>query len=120
MQKREHGRLLSERDLDRLLVESVEESLACVLGDMVKKAVYDALEKHYSIVRNQIPERLNDFTLALEKTFGMTPSRTIGKVIVKSLYSKLGLAFVEKADWRLPDYVREARTRAIGTSEPVE
>jgi len=36
------------------------------------------------------------------------------------LYSKLGLTFVEKVNWRLTDYVGEARGKTIGRSEPVE
>lgn len=114
MQKGESARHLSEADFGRLLVESVDESLDCVLGEIVRKAVYDALEKHHSIARNQIPKRLDDFTLGLENSFGVVPSKTIGKVVIKRLYSKLGLEFVERADWRLPDYVKEARIKNEG------
>ncbi len=103
-----------------MLVESVDESLTGVLGEIVRNAVYNALEKHYSIARNQIPERLNDFALGLDRSFGVVPGKTIGKVIVKRLYSKLGLTFIEKTDWRLPDYVKEARTKTIGRSELIE
>jgi len=120
VQRAEEPRALGEREFDRLLIESVDESLAGLLGDVVRKAVYDALEKHFSITRNQIPERLDDFSLGLEKSFGIVPSKTIGKVIVKRFHSKLGLLFVERADWRLPDYVREARTKMSGRSESVE
>ena len=110
-QKGESARHLSEADFGRLLVESVDESLDCVLGEIVRKAVYDTLENHSSIPKNQIPKRLDDFTLGLERAFGVVPSKTIGKVIIKRLYSKLGLEYVERADWRLPDYVREARIK---------
>jgi hypothetical protein len=79
-QKIETSRTLSERTFDRLLIESVDESLATVLGEMVRNAVYDALENNFSIARNQIHERLNDFTLGLERSFGVTPSKVIAGV----------------------------------------
>jgi DNA polymerase II large subunit len=120
VQRPEEARALGEGGFDRLVIESLDESLAMVLDKIVREAVYDALEKYHSIAKNQIPKRLNDFTLMLERSFGTTPSKTIERDIAKRLYSKLGLIFVEKEDWRLPDYVREARTKMIGGSESVE
>lgn len=101
----------SEREFDRLLIESLDESAAMVLGEIARKAVYEVLEKKYGIERNRIPERLNELTSAFETIFGATAGKTMVRAIVKRLYSKLGLTFVEIPDWRLPDYVREARAR---------
>ena len=120
MRRVEERRVLSEREFNRLFIESLDESLGSVLSEVVRLAVYDALEKHHSIARNQIPERLDDFALALERCFGVAPSKTMGKVIVKRLYSKLGLVFVDETDWRLPDYVREAKRKMNERSEDVE
>jgi hypothetical protein len=101
----------SEREFHRLLIESLDESAAMVLGEIARKAVYEVLEKKYGIERNRIPERLNELTSAFEAIFGPAPSNTIVRAIVKRLYSKLGLTFVEIPDWRLPDYVRETKAR---------
>ncbi len=120
MQRAEERRVLGEREFNRFFIESLDESLGSVLGEVVRLALYDVLEKHHSIARNQIAERLNDFTLALERSLGATPSKTMGRVIAKRLYSKLGLIFVEKANWRLPDYVEEARRKTSEGSEAIE
>jgi len=44
----------------------------------------------------------------------------IERVIVKRLYSELGLTYVERPDWRLPDYVSEARSRTTLFNDPVK
>lgn len=103
-----------------MLIESVDETLAAVLGEIIREAIHDALRNRFSITMDQVPERLDDFSSYLEKLLGAAPSKTIGKVIIKRFYAKLGLEFVERANWRLPDYVREARTKTSGRSESVE
>jgi hypothetical protein len=106
-------------DFDRLLVESLDESFAAILGEIPKKTVYDVLQKNHSIARNRIPERLNEFTVALETVFGAASSRVLERIIVKGLYSKLGLTYVERPDWRFFDYVAEARSRTTLFDGPV-
>jgi len=109
-----------EPEFDRMLVESLNESFATILGEIPKKTVYDILEKKHNIAANRIPERLNEFTTALETLFGVTPSKAIMRIIVKRLYSKLGLTYVERPDWRLPDYVNEAKSRRTLFNDPAE
>jgi hypothetical protein len=106
-------------DFDRLLVESLDESFAAILGEIPKKTVYDVLQKNHAIARNHIPERLNEFTAALETVFGAASSRVLERIIVKGLYSKLGLTYVERPDWRLFDYVTEAKSRTTLFDSPV-
>jgi hypothetical protein len=98
-------------NFDRLLVESLDESFAAILGEIPKKTVYDVLQKNHAIAKNCIPERLNEFTAALETVFGAPSSKVLERIIVKGLYSKLGLTYVERPDWRLFDYVAEARSK---------
>jgi len=109
-----------EHEFDRLLVESLDENVAMILGEIAKKVVYEILEKKYTIARNRIPERLNELTSAFETMFGAVSSTIIVRVIVKRLYSELGLTYVERPDWRLPDYVSEARSRTKLLNNPVE
>ena len=118
MQRRCHSS--KEPEFDRMLVESLNESFATILGEIPKKTVYDILEKKHNIAANRIPERLNEFTTALETLFGVTPSKAIMRIIVKTLYSKLGLTYVERPDWRLPDYVNEAKSRRTLFNDPAE
>lgn len=117
--RRRHSRT-SEHDFNSLLIESLDESVAMVLGEIAKRAVYETIDKNYNIARSHIPEKLNEFTMALEAIFGVTASKTMTRVIIKRLYSKLGLTFVERPDWRLPDYATEARSRMSLFSELVK
>jgi hypothetical protein len=96
---------------DRLLVESLDESFGAVLGEIPKKTVYDILEKNHAITKNRIPEKLDEFSVALETVFGAAPSKVLERIVVKELYSKLGLTYIERPDWRLYDYVTEAKSR---------
>lgn len=103
---------------DRLLVEALDESFAAILGEIPKKTVYDILEKNHAITRNRIPEKLNEFTVALETVFGAAPSKVLERIVVKELYSKLGLTYIERPDWKLDDYVTEAKSRTTLFNDP--
>jgi hypothetical protein len=101
-----------------LLVEALDESFAAILGEIPKKTVYDILEKNHAITRNRIPEKLNEFTVALETVFGAAPSKVLERIVVKELYSKLGLTYIERPDWKLDDYVTEAKSRTTLFNDP--
>lgn len=92
------------------LLESIDEALTDLLGSRTREAVYDYLERNCSLARNEIPTRLDDFFKLLNETFGKGGS-TIGKVIAKKLYAKLGWEFVEIQSYGLMDYVETARGR---------
>jgi hypothetical protein len=98
-------------ELDRLLVESLDESFAAILGEIPKKTLFDLLEKNRAITKNRIPEKLNEFTTAMDTVFGTTTSKVLESIIVKGLYSKLALTYIERPDWRLLDYMTEAKSR---------
>ncbi len=95
-------------EFDRLLAQSVDEGFGDLLGESVKQALYTYLEHDYAIPRSQIPIRLEDFGVALERTFGVS-SRTVGRTIAKRLYVKLRMQFVEKPDFGFLEYVKEAK-----------
>lgn len=98
----------SERgEFDRLLLEAVDEGLMS-LGESVRQVIYYHLEKNNSLRRDAIPGKLEDFSSGLERIFG-AGGKVIQKIIVNLLYSRLGLEFVEKADYKFADYVNEAK-----------
>lgn len=96
--------------VDLLLLESMDEALTDLLGGRAREGVYDCLERNCLIARNEIPNRLDDFFKLLDETFGKG-SKTIGKVIAKRLYAKLGWEFVELSSYELPDYLKVFRDR---------
>ena len=105
------GLPVATSELDRLLVESLDESFATILGEIPKKTLFDLLEKNHVITKNRIPEKLNEFTTAMDTVFGTTTSKVLESIVVKGLYSKLALTYIERPDWRLLDYMIEARSR---------
>jgi len=96
--------------IDGLLLESMDEALTDLLGRRTREAVYDYLERNCLVARNEIPNRLDDFFKLLNETFGKGGS-TIGKVIARRLYAKLGWEFVDIPSYELVDYVATARGR---------
>ena len=96
-----------EDHFHKLIAESVDEGLTALLGSRANQVVYDCLQKRYSIKKEQIPDRLNDFGAALQQMFGKS-SQTIGRILAKRLYSKLGLDFLNKSDYAFLDYVVHA------------
>jgi hypothetical protein len=105
----EGGRIRTD-PVDALLVESMDEALTELLGRRAREAIYDHLERNYLAARNEIPDRLPDLFIVLDETFGRG-SRTIGRVIAKKLYTKLGWEFADIPSYELEDYLKVARER---------
>lgn len=94
---------------ETILLEAVDEALAS-LGDSAKQAIYYHLEDKFKITKNEIPNRLKDFTDGLEKIFGLG-ARFIEILIMKKLYEKIGrpLEWNESKELILFDYVTAAK-----------
>jgi hypothetical protein len=105
----EGGRLRTD-SVDILLAESMDEALTDLLGRRAREAIYDHLERNYLVARNEIPDRLRDLFVVLDETFGKG-SRTIGRVVAKRLYTKLGWELVDIPSYELEDYLRVAKER---------
>lgn len=88
--------------------ESINQTIAAILGESVLGALYAHLQKFHDITPAEIPYRLDTLSSALEKTFG-TSFNTIEKAAAKRLYSNLGLEFEERPGHRLIDYVESAK-----------
>lgn len=97
-------------NLDALILESVDETLGDLLGRKAREAVYDYLERNHFMARSEIPKCLDEFFSALERTFGKG-SKTIGRVIAKKLYVRLGLEFNELPNTECVDYVELAKAK---------
>ena len=79
------------REFKKLLLETVDESLS-VLGDLAKRAVYSCLEKSFEIKKQDIPDKIEGFTKAIEEIFG--PGAKLLQIqIMKRLYQVAGRDF---------------------------
>jgi len=94
-------------DFNGAFLEAVDEGFL-VLGKELRQAVYRYLETHNGLKREELPDRLDEFSRALEGIFGRS-ARILEKVILKRFYAHLGLEFKEGGDPSFKDYVDNAR-----------
>lgn len=86
-------------------MEAVDESLKS-LGESVRQMIFYHLENTYSVKRQDIPKKPEAFAEGLEKIFGVG-ALVLEKIIVKKLYSKLGLEYEDKKDFVFIDYLKD-------------
>ena len=82
------GVTTDKKDVDRLLLEALDDVLDDLLGKQVREKFFDHMERNYYIGREDIPRRLGDFMLILERTFGKS-GKTIERTLARRLCSKL-------------------------------
>jgi hypothetical protein len=101
----------SERisSFSQLLVQAVDEGLSA-LGESSRQAVYGCLESAFRIRRDDIPQKIAEFSDALEKLFGDS-ARLLEIQIMKKLYRKVGDIveyYPEREDITFTEYVAAA------------
>ncbi len=88
---------------DELLMESIDESFADLLGHRVKNAWYAYLANRRALDREDIPERLDDFHECMQETFGPA-AVAIEKNILTRFYRKLGSNFSGGTQFSFSDF----------------
>lgn len=97
-----------QEEFEKLFMEAVDEGLKS-LGESSRHMIFFHLENSYSLKRHDIPKKPEAFAEGLEKIFGVG-ALVLEKIIVKILYSKLGLNYEEQKDYSFTDYLRNFRT----------
>lgn len=104
-----------------ILLDSIDEALSS-LGQNVKVSVYFHLESKFSVPRQDIPDRIEDFSNALEQIFGQA-SRQLEILIIKHLHQKINLNYKWAGpNWLVPNltfekYVKLARLSVEGSGK---
>jgi len=104
-----------------ILLDSIDEALSS-LGQNVKVSVYFHLESKFSVPRQDIPDRIEDFSNALEQIFGQA-SRQLEILIIKHLHQKINLNYKWAGpNWLVPNltfekYVKLARLSIEGSGK---
>lgn len=70
------------------------------------------LYAYLGIPEDDIPSHLKELFSTLNSSFGVS-SNVIGKAIVRRLYAKLGLTFVEMPNVTLIQYIEDAKLKFI-------
>ena len=97
-----------ENSFDVLFSETVDEVFASLFGDRIGDELFVLLQSKHHIPREEIPDRPNDFELALKGILGPDAVR-VSRIIAERLYSKLGLEFTDAPNRSFVEYVSEAR-----------
>jgi hypothetical protein len=98
------------KTFEECFVEAINDGLK-VLGESGKQMIFFYLENNYSVKRDEITKKPETFATGLEKIFH-AGALVIEKLIVESLYSKLGLTYEEKKNYAFGDYVKQAREQS--------
>jgi hypothetical protein len=82
-----------EKKFNDILLESIDKAFL-TLGENSKSAIYFYLESKFAISRQDIPDRVHDFSDALEQFFGLA-ARQFEILIMKCLNEKIECTY----DW---------------------
>lgn len=98
-----------KRDFDRILLEAIDEGLS-TLGESSKQAIYFHLARTFHIRKDEIPDKIERFTEAIEKIFGLG-ANFLEILIMQRLYKKVGgsLNWDEAKDLTFAEYVAVVR-----------
>lgn len=97
-------------EFDEMVVAAVQETIAGVLGRSVSDAFMKHLQAHLGITAEEMPQRLDALFMSLRDSFGVGGD-TIGRYIVRKLYEKAGIEFVEHDGWALAKYVEALKQK---------
>jgi hypothetical protein len=75
---------------DEMLNKAVDKALNRVFGSTATSIIYTHLENNYSIKKNEIAEKIESFTQAMQEYLN-SGAVVIEKEILESFYSGLGL-----------------------------
>ncbi|MEM2865226.1 MAG: hypothetical protein QXR65_08200 [Candidatus Bathyarchaeia archaeon] len=94
------------------LLEAVDEGLLA-LGRSVRETMYRHMREHYSIGREELPDRPGEFAEALRDMLG-AGAEVLLKFMARRFYAKLGLRYEEKSGWSFREYVSHAKSKVEG------
>ena len=97
--------------LNELVWESVDEVLNGLIGKKPTEAIYDHLERRFSLARGDIPQNTETLFDVVKELFGQKSSMVISRCIAKRVFENLGWEFVQVQGFGFSDYVEMARAR---------
>lgn len=102
------GSLPLKKDFNSLLIESVRDGIEDDLGKDSAKLAFRFLES--DVTFDRLPQHLPTFYLSLKKNFGKDHGK-MELAVVRKLYQKLSLEFIETPNTELSRYVELAITK---------
>jgi hypothetical protein len=97
-----------DNDWNNLFAETVDDTLKQIFKEDGARVIYKFLENQTCLKLEEVADNPKVFSASLERLM-VSAARVIEKVILKNLYSKIGLKFKEKQGYEFSDYIRELR-----------
>ena len=99
------------QDFNDAMTDAIDDCIRELFSPQVLEQLHNILLERYDVTRNELPYRLETVYKILTNVFGMRGADTIGRMIVRRLYQKLGLQFDESPGLSLMDYVEIAKKK---------
>lgn len=96
-----------DRSINRTLIESAKEAISDVLGEKAARVLFVYLENHRNVTLDETPYNLEALFSTLEEIFGDN-GKAIARFIIRKLYVKLALQFIEQPDHGYLEYIEDA------------
>ena len=106
-----YGQALQRDKFDSLLLESIDETLGDLLGSRPRDQFYDHLSTRYSYGREEIPQKICEFSDLLDDVFS-SGGRAVRSIIIRRLSDKLGYDLKPQAGLEFYDYLDALRARS--------
>jgi len=101
----------SQRNIRKLMIEAVDETLKKFFGEAVTSVIYGYLERKRNLRKEEIPEKPEIFSKGLREIFG-SGAITIEENILKTLFSKLKMEYKEMAELNFAEVVNQLSKKA--------
>ena len=100
----------AQTQFDKLLLQSIDQALDDLLGERIRNQIFDYMATNYHYGREEIPQRIDEFHTFLQNTFA-SASKTVGRTIIRRLFTNLGYEFVNVPGFGFLDYLDAAKAR---------
>ena len=102
----------TEQEFAALLIDSVDEAFS-TLGQNVKASLYFHLETKFAVPKQDIPDRISDFTFALQQIFGLA-AKSLEILIMQCLNRKVQCNYKwHGPKWLVPDLTFEKYVKLL-------
>lgn len=85
---------MDQTDFNQILIESVHEAIAVVLGRHLTEELVQHLQSYLGISNDEMPTHIAELFASLRGSFGLVGD-DLSKLIVKKMYIKAGIPFYE-------------------------
>jgi hypothetical protein len=97
---------------DKILLRAIDEALNS-LGESVRQSIYFHIENKFSVARNEIPEKLQEFQEGLKEIFG-AGAQIIEISIMKNLHIGCPRLTVKNKKLEFTEYVNASKQGYLG------